>query len=491
MPDLEALIPGLTGNEKLGQSEAATRLWALDPVLEALGWRLRDPDQVEPEYSVRGGSVDYCLRGNRRNLVLIEAKRAGTDLTGHQEQILRYAFNEGTPLAALTDGLVWWLYLPRASGNWEQRRFLSLDFRQLEAVRAAADLRRFLGRDAVVSGGALEAAQREFDSQDLERRVGAALQVAWKQVLSDPDGLLIDLVADAVKDEVGDHPGRETVRQFLLGRLRQEPVAPEPPRRRRRRTGSGGGARPTAAADADYTGKRPAAFLLNGVRHEATRWRAVLAGTCELLVQEAGLRRFTQAVEPIRGKRRVLFSADRSQLHTPTEIAEGRFFVEGNVSAAAAVRRAREVLIAVRGPHGAEGFAIEPASPRRRPRADEPKADRTARTDRMGKRPAAFLLDGVRHEAARWRDVLTGTCELLVQEAGAEFGQRVADIRGRNRPYFSEDPNQLLWPLRLANSDLFVEGKFSATATVRLARRVIEAVRGPQGADSFAIEPAE
>ena len=83
MPDLEALIADLTGNEKLGQSEAATRLWALDPILEALGWHLRDPGEVEPEYSVRGGSVDYCLRGHRRNLVLIEAKRAGTDLTGH------------------------------------------------------------------------------------------------------------------------------------------------------------------------------------------------------------------------------------------------------------------------------------------------------------------------------------------------------------------------------------------------------------------------
>ena len=373
MPDLEALIPGLTGNEKLGQSEAATRLWALDPVLEALGWDLRDPGEVEPEYSVRGGSVDYCLRGNRRNLVLIEAKRAGTDLAGHQEQLLRYAFDDGTPLAALTDGLVWWLYLPRASVNWEQRRFLSLDFRQQEAARSAADLRRFLGRDAVVSGAALEAAQREFDSQDLERRVRAALQVAWKQVLSDPDGLLIDLVADAVKDVVGDRPGREPVRQFLLDRLRQEPVAPssvpDVPRsgRRTRRGGStpAEGQAPAAGRgqqpprNADYAGRRPAAFWLDGDRHEVTRWRAVLARTCELLAQEAGIRRFAQAVEPIRGRKRVLFSADRSQLFEPIEIAGGDFFVEGNLSANDAVRRAREVLIAVRGPHGGDSFTIE------------------------------------------------------------------------------------------------------------------------------------
>ena len=85
----------------------------------------------------------------------------------------------------------------------------------------------------------------------------------------------------------------------------------------------------------------------------------LLAGTCELLVQEAGLRRFAQAVEPIRGQKRVFFSADRSQIYRPTEIAEGRFFVEGSTGADKSVRHARRVIEAVRGPHGADSFTIE------------------------------------------------------------------------------------------------------------------------------------
>ena len=95
-------------------------------------------------------------------------------------------------------------------------------------------------------------------------------------------------------------------------------------------------------------------------------------------VQEAGLRRFAQAVKPIRGKRRVFFDAGRSQLHMLTESPRA-ILRQGNFSAA--VRRAREVLVAVRGPHGAEGFTIDPASPRFRPRAGEPRADRPTRTD--------------------------------------------------------------------------------------------------------------
>ena len=82
--------------------------------------------------------MDYCLRGPKGNLVLIEAKRTGIDLNDHQEQLLRYAFDEGVQMAALTDGLVWWLYLPMASGNWEQRRFGRIDLQEQNPRQAAS-----------------------------------------------------------------------------------------------------------------------------------------------------------------------------------------------------------------------------------------------------------------------------------------------------------------------------------------------------------------
>ena len=75
--------------------------------------------------------------------------------------------------------------------------------------------------------------------------------------------------------------------------------------------------------------------------------------------RESGLRRFAQAVEPIKGKTRAYFSADRSRLFMPIEIAGGEFFVEGNFSANDHVRIARDVLIAVRGLRGADSFTVE------------------------------------------------------------------------------------------------------------------------------------
>ena len=247
------------------------------------------------------------------------------------------------------------------------------------------------------------------------------------------------LLQDEVATISGDRPDETAVIKFLRGTLLQEPVMPpsapdvsRPRRRRTRRSGSTTDEGQAPAAEraqqspwnADFKGAQPAAFWLDGVRHKATRWRAVLAGTCELLVREAGLRRFAQAVEPIRGRTRTFFSADRSQLFMPVEIVGGEFFVEGNFSANDHVRRAREALIAVRGPQGADSFTIEPASraaPAVRPSIGETRASRPVRTDEdyTGKRPAAFRLDGVRHEATRWNEVLHGVCDRMAEEAGA------------------------------------------------------------------------
>ena len=589
MQDLEALIARLPGDEaKLRRSGEATRQGAVLPVLEALGWDHRNLSEVEPRVAVRGGRVSYGLKAGGRTLAFVEARRAGDDPAKGRQRFVEAAAGEGVPLAALTDGLAWRLYLAAEAADAERRLVCAVDFRSDPPARAAAGIRRFIGRDAVVGGKALEAAERESERRERDR---AALARVWRRLVTEPTGTygdtLHDLLAEAVEVEAGHRPDREAVHRFLLGesaappriaenghpspgmldtsdpaifkglrpaafwldgsrheirswrwllprmcdllargapsefvqrterlggQLRLRPSAPTPDWIRIRGTGRYVNVNITAdkivgrarrvliavrgqqAADSftiecTQEQRRPArrikGFRLDGVHYDVSTWKGMLLRVCELAAEEAG-ERFAELVSPLRG-RSAYFDRSPGNLREPRALRNG-LFVETMLNSEQCERRAREVLIAVRGPRGAEGFTIEPAGPRRR-RSRGRRG--TARTDYMGKRPVAFLLDGVRHEVANWRAVLAGTCELLAREAGAEFGQRVADIRGRNRPYFSEDPNPLLQPLPLANSGFFVESKFSAPATVRLARRVIEAVRGPHGADSFTIELAE
>ena len=511
MPDLAGGGAGGAQDEALPQRvEEAARQTAVLPVLDALGWDCWDGNEVTPEFEVRGGRVDYCLQVPGQRLVLIEVKRTGADLSGSpEEQLLRYAFDEGVPLAALTDGRVWWLYLSTATGSWEQRRFFSIDFRQQEAAHAAANLERFLSRTGVVSGTALGEARREFESQERDRRVRAALQDAWKQVLGDPDGLLRDLLAETVEEISGHQPDPETVAVFLNGVSGgggAEAERPTPPlrtdgRRRRRsdkgRTAEGSVRASESASSAETTGtpspagfrgQRVAAFRLDGVRHEVNSWRDLLPRLCEQLAREAG-EAFPQAVTRLEGQPYLRTSAPDS----PDWVRVGGTdrYVYVNITADVAVDRSRRIVHAVRGSD--DGFRIDLAGQEARER--EPSSGRTRASalpqaaSFKGRHPAAFWVDGNRYEVALWNEVLRRTCEQLAQEVGPAFAERVAQLRGRQRLYFSSSTADLRKPLSIPGTNLYVEGNWSADDCVRLARRVLVAVRGTD--DGFRIELAE
>ena len=215
MSELESLIKILAEADFSQSSEQDTRERAVNPVISALNWDVFDPKVVAREYLVHGGKVDYCLRdkSKSKSLVLIEVKRAGTDLGEHQEQLLGYAFREGAPLAVLTDGLLWWLYLPMVGGSWAQRRFSSIELCETDTAEAAKTMRLFLGSESVTSGRAQDEAQRAFDSQERERAVRAALGEAWQRVLV--DSVMRDLLVEKVKEISGHQPELDMITKFL------------------------------------------------------------------------------------------------------------------------------------------------------------------------------------------------------------------------------------------------------------------------------------
>lgn len=214
--ELEALIARLVADRTLQRAgEAGTRMGAVNPTLRRLGWDTDNLDEVDPEFADGGGGkVDYCLRHRGRNLVLIEAKKASADLASHQGQLLHYAFGLGVELAALTNGLDWWLYLPMKAGrSFERRRFARIDFRELSAGAAADALNRFLSRDACISRAALREAEAEFEQQEQDAKVRAALPEAWNRVLRDAQ--FHELLAREAERITGVQPNRSTISEYL------------------------------------------------------------------------------------------------------------------------------------------------------------------------------------------------------------------------------------------------------------------------------------
>ena len=145
------------GNEEMAKFQV------LAPVLAELSW---DPfgQEVRWEHPVGGkkskGWADIALKAGDHIWALIEAKAPGANLNHHVEQVLGYAFFEGVDVCVLSDGLQWWLYLPRESGAPEERRFPVLHLDRDPVDQVCNDLNTFLGRESLLGGQAVERARQ-------------------------------------------------------------------------------------------------------------------------------------------------------------------------------------------------------------------------------------------------------------------------------------------------------------------------------------------
>jgi len=110
---IEGLRAQLDRHRKDGLKEYPTRTIFIDPLLAALGWDVRDPDEVELEHpTVDGKSVDYAMKVNRKVVLHLEAKQLGDPLDDVKSitQVVGYAANDGIEWCVLTNGVRYKVY---------------------------------------------------------------------------------------------------------------------------------------------------------------------------------------------------------------------------------------------------------------------------------------------------------------------------------------------------------------------------------------------
>jgi predicted type IV restriction endonuclease len=195
--------------------EANTKQALILRLLSLLEWDIFDVEKVRPEYGITGLRVDYSLRIFNQNKVFIEAKKASEQLENHQEQLLNYAFKEGVKMAILTNGLVWWFYLPLNEGNWEQRRFYSIDILEQEPSSVAGKFFDFLLYDNVKSNHALSQAERLYKGILKNKVIKENIPKAWKKIICEKDELLIELINDTVEKLCGIRANEVDIINFI------------------------------------------------------------------------------------------------------------------------------------------------------------------------------------------------------------------------------------------------------------------------------------
>lgn len=118
----------------MANPEAFSRI-LIDKALEASGWNLLDPQQVQFELHTGSGRADYLLKDKRGGvLCVLEAKREDVDPYDAKEQARGYAENLTSPFIILSNGREHWF--------WNYERADQRDAYRIERLPSREDLER-------------------------------------------------------------------------------------------------------------------------------------------------------------------------------------------------------------------------------------------------------------------------------------------------------------------------------------------------------------
>ena len=199
--------------------EASTKQGLVLPILQMLGWQLWNIDEVTPEFIAGTRHIAYALRPSGIVKVFLDVKRPSENLGMYQEQLLALAVQQGVKMAVLTNGLLWWFYVPLNEGSGEQRRFLNVDIWKQNPFETAQHFTAFLSRTMIDNGQAFLNADEAYQGNRKNQVIAQTIPRVWKKLIEEPDELLIILMTNAVEQSCGFRPDFEVVARFLRTQL--------------------------------------------------------------------------------------------------------------------------------------------------------------------------------------------------------------------------------------------------------------------------------
>jgi len=321
-------IKGLQSEKKHDSlSEEATKMKFILGILSQLGWSTYNPDEVFPEYDVGGGRVDYALRHMNANKVFIEAKKVREALVEkHEEQLLTYSFKSGVKIAVLTNGLTWWFYLPLHEGNWEQRKFYTIEIPDQKVEDITNKFDAFLSRENVMSGNAILNAEKTHKGKQRNDLVKETLPKAWEKLVNEPEEKFVDLISDTTEKLCGIRPEDRAVRKFVSAALKPgkvvitpKPVKPILKPKTKPKHGL-----------TTYTGKSIVSFTFQGNKYEITKWIELLTSICAIMATTH--KDNVDLVLNLVGKKRPYFSKNPDEIRKPRLIESTDIYFETNLS---------------------------------------------------------------------------------------------------------------------------------------------------------------
>jgi predicted type IV restriction endonuclease len=170
-------------------NEQDTKAALIEPILEALGWDTRDPEQVRREFKTnpKDNPVDYALLHMRQPRLMVEAKGLGESLDDQKwvGQMLGYSAVGGALWCVLTNGEEYRIYNATAPVAAADKLLCKVRLTSTP-IEDATHLLSLISR-ANLGENRIEIL---WKTQHIDRKVGAALQ----ELFATPDKRLVALI---------------------------------------------------------------------------------------------------------------------------------------------------------------------------------------------------------------------------------------------------------------------------------------------------------
>ncbi|MCY0908771.1 MAG: type I restriction endonuclease [Sulfobacillus thermotolerans] len=173
-------------------NEMAVRDQLINPMLRVLGWNPEDPEQVVPHLRLDEGIPDYALMVESTPMLFLEAKNLNEDVGNYKwiNQLMKYAFEQGTQYGVLTNGVVWLLAISFKQGTRSTDRIIWTADLENETPNSLLRKLSMLHRTHI----------SELDSLVQKAQL---VEEVWTSILADPKqfGLAISpVVQDMLRD---------------------------------------------------------------------------------------------------------------------------------------------------------------------------------------------------------------------------------------------------------------------------------------------------
>ncbi len=94
---------------------------------------------------------------------------------------------------------------------------------------------------------------------------------------------------------------------------------------------------------------------------------------------------------------------------------------------------------------------------------------------------SVFFFNKKQYRPKSWKELLMTMCDVLKESHGSEF-EKVLNLVGRKRPYFTRNPNELRIPQEIGGTNIFVETNLSANQITKICSNMLSVFGYPEDA---------